>query len=232
MKKVTLLLTAIICIVYFIKAPFSNAQYGSYGSYGSPSYVEQIIIDKFVGRPLETEETYNVTYVDNLDISDYNFSPGQYIFFKIIVKNTSGVKLSNVTIKDTWPLYLEIFQTVGTFDDQTRVLTINAGDLSPDETKTYKLKARVLYANELPQEKNQFCLTNFVSAKSGNAYDEDTASFCINKKSVLTSSYTETKGGQQVKGVKTIPASGSENLILGIFAPLLGYFGFKLRKYN
>jgi uncharacterized repeat protein (TIGR01451 family) len=177
MKKIIVIfLFSILCL---LSSRVVSAQYGPYGPGGAPS----ILIDKMVGKP--TGQTKgglsSLEYVNNLSITDYKFRPGQEIFFQLKIKNTSGQNLNNVVVKDYVPLYLEPVEGPGSFNEGSRIITINAGDFSIDEEKVYVMKIKILSQNKLPADKGLFCLINKADASTNGTYDEDTSQFCIEK---------------------------------------------------
>ena len=192
MKK---LLASIIILASIFQLLTSNvmAQYGEYGE-EQPSF--SLSIDKMVGKPFETKGGFtDQDYVDNLSPSDPRFSPGQEVFFKIKVKNTSDVKLKDVTVKDFLPDFVEPVEGLGSFDSDSREITISAGDIEVDEEKVFFIKAKVLAQDQLPEDKGLICLVNKAQAYDGGASDEDTAQFCIEK---------------EVLGVTAVPSAGPE----------------------
>lgn len=203
---------ALLVIGYWLLVIPVSAQYGQYGQ-PAPSF--SILIDKMVGKPAFNKGATSYDYVDNLSPTDPRFRPGQEIFFKIKVKNTSSVKLTNVTVKDYVPSYLEPIEGPGNWDATSRTITWNAGDFAADEEKVYYIKMQIYPQDKLPADKGLFCLVNKAGAYN-QASDEDTSQFCIEK---------------EVLGVAKVPAAGPEFGILLMAGNLLGLaFGIKLKK--
>lgn len=205
----------VVTTIYFLLATNSYAQYGQYGGPG-PSL--SILIDKMVGKPIDTTKggSTDVEYVDNLSPSDPRFAPGQVVFFRLKVKNTSNTTLTNVTVKDVVPSYLEPVEGPGTYDASTRTITFAVGDFTADQEKVYILKMRVLAQDQLPADKGLFCLVNKAQAYDGGVSDEDTAQLCVEK---------------QVLGVAKVPSAGPEMGLLLISGELLTLgFGVYLKK--
>lgn len=164
-----------------------------YSQYGGTTYSYSILIDKMVAKP-NTDQ-----YVDNLSPSDPRFSPGQDVWFRLKVKNTSNRTLSNVKVRDYVPSYLNPIQGPGNWDSGSRIVSFDAGDFGVDEEKTYYLKMQVYGQNDLPADKGLFCLINKADARNDNAYDDDSSQACIEK---------------TVAGVKKVPSAGPEMGIL------------------
>lgn len=214
MKKIKVV---IITILFLSLVVFNKKVKAQYGQYGQPTPSYSIVIDKMVGKPYQTKGGItNLEYVDNLTPSDPRFAPNQEIYFKIKVKNTSTSDITNVTVKDYVPLYLTPIEGPGTWDQNTRIISWNAGDFQVDEEKVYYIKMKINPQNQLPADKGLFCLVNKVEALSDEAVDDDTAQFCIEK---------------QVTGVKKVPSAGPEMgiLLLSTQFALLGT-GIILKK--
>ncbi len=180
MKKIfAIILFSIFYLLFFVTV---HAQYGPYGPAGAPS----ILVNKMVGKPGGQTKggLSSLEYVDNLSVNDYKFKPGQEIFFQLKVKNTSNQNLDNVTVKDYVPSYLEPIEGPGTYDGNSRIITINAGSFSVDEEKIYVFKMKILSQDKLPADKGLFCLVNKADASTDGTYDDDTSQFCIEKEVV------------------------------------------------
>lgn len=214
MKKIKVV---IITILFLSLVVFNKKVKAQYGQYGPPTPSYSIVVDKMVGKPYQTKGGItNLEYVDNLTPSDPRFAPNQEIYFKIKVKNTSTSDITNVTVKDYVPLYLTPIEGPGTWDQNTRIISWNAGDFQVDEEKVYYIKMKINPQNQLPADKGLFCLVNKVEALSDEAVDDDNAQFCIEK---------------QVTGVKKVPSAGPEMgiLLLSTQFALLGT-GIILKK--
>jgi uncharacterized repeat protein (TIGR01451 family) len=220
MKKITFFAAMIISLAAFIlsgKAVQAD-QYGCNGQYGNTCPPSQtILIDKMVSVPMTgTASATTVSYVDNLSSSDSKFRPGDAVFFRLKVKNTSTTTMTNVTVKDYIPSYIEPIEGAGSYDPNTRILTINAGDFQANEEKIYYFKAQIFPQNQLPADQGIVCIVNRARAYNDTVSSEDTAQFCVEK---------------QVIGTPAVPATGPEFglAIVGLeFAALAA--GVYLRK--
>lgn len=166
------------------------ADTGQYGQYGSTTPNLSILIDKMVAKPgggvQNKGGVVNYEYVDNLSPADVRYKPGNQVMFKLKVKNTSNTSISNVTVKDFVPAYLEPIEGPGTYDSNSRVITFDAGSFAADEEKTYLLKMQLNTQDKMPSDKGLFCLTNKAQAYNGNVSDDDLAQFCVEKEVVGT----------------------------------------------
>jgi len=216
MNKYFSYLTGILILISTFSILNSNviADSGQYGQYGANL---SILIDKMVAKPGGGVQTkggiVNYEYVDNLSPSDIRYKPGNQVIFKLKVKNTSNTSISNVTVKDFVPAYLEPIEEPGTFDSNSRVVTFDAGSFAADEEKTYLLKMQLNSQDKMPADKGLFCLTNKAQAYNGNISDDDVAQFCVEK---------------EVVGTVKAPKAGPE---MGIFMMLgeLGLLGIGLK---
>jgi len=212
MKKFISLLTS-ISMFLLIALPVS-------AQYDSPKTSTAILVDKLVSVPHSTKGgTTDYTYVDNLTVNDYRYSPDAYVFFRIRVKNTSNVQLDNVVVTDNGPQYVQMYADPGTVSGNT--LTINVGSLKAQEEKVYVVKGRVAQHGQLPADQGLICVTNKATATSGSTADDDTAQFCI-EKSVSTS-----KGGVPTK----VPQAGAaDGILITTMASAMAYLGLKFKK--
>ena len=182
-------------VVFFLIALFlflllANRAYGQYGQYGGPAPSQSILIEKFVAKPGSTTD-----FFDNLSPTDPRFSPDQTVNFKLTVKNTSDTTLTNVTVKDFVPDFLQPMSGPGNFDSSSRTISFGAGDFAVNEEKTYFLSMKVVSQNQLPSDKSIVCVVNKGQASNDNVSDDDTSQLCIEK---------------QVVGAVQVPTAGPE----------------------
>ncbi|OGK15117.1 hypothetical protein A2774_01570 [Candidatus Roizmanbacteria bacterium RIFCSPHIGHO2_01_FULL_39_12c] len=188
--------TLLLTISFLLLVSPVSGQYGQYGPYQGPEPGLSIMIDKMVGKPVETKGgSSDSDFVDNLSPSDDRFSPDDEVLFKLKVKNTSEAKLKDVTVKDFLPDFVEPVGGPGTFSDESREITIDAGDLEVDEEKVFIIKVKVLNQDRLPEDQGLMCVVNKSEAFNDSAADEDTAQFCIEK---------------EVLGITEVPSAGPE----------------------
>lgn len=227
MKKTLALLITVTC--YMLQVTSVNAQYGQYGS-PAPSY--SILIDKMVQQyPVSASnqskggiatngnvDCSKVGYVDNLVPADLQsrYKANQYVCFKLRVKNTSNVVFSNVTVKDTLPVYVNAVEGPGSFDATNKVITFDAGSFGPDQEKVFYIKAQLVSSNLMPADKGLFCMINKAQVYAGSAYDDDTAQLCVEK---------------EVVNVTAAPSAGPEMglALMGLQSAMLGA-GVYLKK--
>jgi len=205
-----LFVALVLTLIYFLtNYSIVSAQYGQYGQ---PSPAMTILVDKMVAKPSitkggATNEATGAIYVDNLSASDSRYKAGQTVFFKIRVKNTSNIKLTNVTLKDFIPSYLETIEGPGTYDANSRTITFNAGDFEANQEKIYYLKTQVAGQNNLPSDKGLFCIVNKAQVSNGSVSDEDTSQLCIEK---------------EVVGAPQVPSAGPEMGLVLLMINALG----------
>ncbi|MBP9691077.1 DUF11 domain-containing protein [Candidatus Woesebacteria bacterium] len=201
----------------------TTGQYGQYGQYGggAPSY--SIMVDKMVSTGQKSKGGQAV-YVDNLSPSDPRFAPGTQVQFQIKVKNTSNVTITNVAVQDVLPEYVDAVEGPGDYNPQTRIISWTYPELKSGEEKIERVIVQIKTQADLPADKGLMCMNNKVVTTAGNASDEDTSQFCVEKTVTLT-----TKGGQPVK---TTPEAGAPLLVFGALnlAALAG--GIFLKKRN
>ncbi len=178
MKKILAVFSCFIFIFFF--AHFTYAQYSQYGQ---PTPSLSIVINKMVSVPTEQNinDPSNAQYVDNLSSTDPRFHPGEYIYFKLAVQNTSTISITNVNVYDYLPSYINPVSGPGTYDSNNRTISFHAGDFDAGQEKDYYLKAQVNNQDNLPSDKGLFCLVNKATASNDQVSDNDTAQFCVEK---------------------------------------------------
>lgn len=196
-----------------------SGQYGQYGQYGggAPSY--SIVIDKKVSTGTQTKGGI-VSYVDNYSESDARLSPGAKVYFEVKVKNTSDTTLTNVEVKDIFPDSIDAVEGPGSFDTNSKTISWTYPELKAGEEKTEKIIAQVYDQSRLPADKGLFCLNNKATVRVANAYDEDTAQFCVEKQVSLT------KGGIPKKA----PEAGAPGILLSALSMVSLAGGFYIKK--
>lgn len=216
MKNITIALGLFIVLTAFT-ASSAYAQYGQYGQYQGGSPAQFILIDKQVGKAIQTKGgLQDYDYVDNLTTADTRFKPGQIVAFKLRVKNTSAIVLNDVKVRDFLPSYLEPVEGPGEYNAPNRTITVNVGIMNPGEEKTYFMKMQLASQDKMPADKGIFCLTNKAEAATDKTQDDDTAQFCLEK---------------EVTNVTTVPNTGPELGPLLLGGQLLGLgVGIFLRK--
>ncbi len=180
-----------------------------------------ILVNKKIQNPQTGE------FVDNLNLNDSRFAPGQSVVFQILLTNTGATTILQTKVTDLLPTFITFQAGPGNFDSNTRNLTFTVDNLTSNETRPFTFQARVLDAKDLPDGVTCDPRTkNLVTATTNTGQtSQDTASFCVEKG--LT-----TKGGFPVfppPKVFTTPPTGPELIPLISLLPG-GAFGWFLRK--
>lgn len=215
MKKFIVTILAIVAL--FVSASPAVAD-----SYGGPSETKDILIDKRVGVPYNSQGETRVEYIDNVSTDRHTYRPHDVVFFELRVKNTSTVRLHDVKITDFGPEYFTMFENPG--DVLNNILNLDAGDFGPGEEKAFVIRGRIFHNDSVPT--GTTCIVNRVRAESEGVADEDTAQFCFHK-----GTSPVTKGGVPAPVPETIPSTGAtDSLAILSLASMLGYAGLRLRK--
>lgn len=198
----------------------------TYGG-GTNCPTTKIIIDKTVKNPSTGQ------FVDNLNVNDPKYAPGATVVFTLKVTNTTGDKLTGVTVKDILPAHLTYLNGVNsaTYDNNSKTLTFNAGDFDSGQVKTYTVNAKVADSGQLPQDQGIVCETNQSIVSVNDVQNQDNAAFCIQNPTLGTTTPL-TKGGQPVfpaPKAKATPKTGPEMLTLLALIPS-GLGGLILRR--
>ena len=196
--------------------------YGGYGYENNPqSSGKKISLDKKVKNPT------NDKFFDHLSVNDPKHSADQEIFFQITIKNTGGVELKDIIVKDVVPQYLTLSATDATYDKNTKTYAFKIPTLGVNETKVLDVKGKIASANQLPVDDGIFCLINQAVVTVDDMKVQDNSQFCVQRQVV-----GKTKGGLPVFAAATVkktPDTGAESLAL--FAlPALSAAGVFLRR--
>lgn len=191
-----------------INAQSCTTQYGN-GQYGVECVPIDVTINKQVKNPI------SLIFVENLGPSDDKFSPGAEVHFRLSAHNASSQDWSKVTVRDTLPQYLTFEAGPGTYDKNSKVLTVELENLKVNETREFEFLAKVDESGAFSKDKSLFCVTNHAEVKVDSRTDEDTAQLCIQT---------------QVLGVTTLPVAGFDSLALLIPFAGLGLTGLALIK--
>lgn len=164
----------IFSLLTILAAKTVTADQGGY-FYGGPSFTQNLSVNKTIQNP------QTGSFVDNLGPQDVKFNPEQEVDFKISIKNPGNSDLSNVTIRDVFPSFVDFISGPDkvNWNKDTREVTSDFGGLKAGEVKEIDVKGKVVSKDNLPQDKSLICVSNFVEAKSDSNVDSDTTGLCI-----------------------------------------------------
>jgi uncharacterized repeat protein (TIGR01451 family) len=227
--------TLLIATIAFLAFPSSSfaAQTPNcipiYGGGDSCVQTDPITANKQVQRP------DNDQYVDNLN-NDATFAPGAKVMFKITVANTGNRVVSDITVRDVLPQYVDYVRGEGKYDRNTRTFSFTIDELGSEENRVYFLEGRIVGKNNLPNRGQTSCTINQVTVSFGDNASRDNARLCIaNPNGQTTPNPTRaaaTQGGTTIyppTETKRTPDTGPETLALIGLLPL-GALGFYLKK--
>src|SRR3989344_848331 len=211
----------ILASIYVVSAKLTPVFAGC-GQYGGECPVSsQIVIDKFIKDPnskgLPAGRQGDV-YVDNLNLSNYRFAPGEDMLFKIVVKNTGNVDLTNVQVKDTLPSFTNYVLESGEIRETFREITRSYSLLRSGESQEFYIRVRVKPSSQIAGgitcgDPNAINRVAAWADNQPNTYDS--ASFCIEK---------------TVLGAAIQPQSGAELYIVAAGFLTLAGFGLIGKK--
>jgi uncharacterized repeat protein (TIGR01451 family) len=215
----TLIISAIAATL-FTSSVFAGedcvTQYGG-SQYGTACNPNDLVINKEVQKVGASDSNGNPVYVENLSVNDAHITAGNYMTFKLTIKNNSNQTFDTVEVKDIFPPYMSYVSggPSGTvYDAETRTMTAKLEKVLAGETRTITLAAKVDEEKSFPAGKSNFCVVNTARVSSGNRNDEDTAQVCIKT--------------PDVKGVTTLPKAGFNDIMMILPAALLGLAGLGL----
>src|SRR5258708_2458009 len=151
----TKLITTIALSLIFLILPITAFAAGTDNSGGcQPIYgggetcppATTLSVDKQVKDP-DTGD-----FVDSLALTDPRYTPGDAVPFKITVKNTSGSDISNITVKDVFPQFVDFFSGSGNFDKNSKTLSFTIDKLTSGDAKVFFLSGKVVDKTSLPQD--------------------------------------------------------------------------------
>lgn len=192
---------AFLIVLFILQTDSVYAQY--LPSKGVPT-VSNIVLNKQVKNPS------NGQFVENLNANDYKFLAGQEISFKLEIRNTGQTDLNNVQVKDRLPDQLNFVSGPGKFDQSSRTLNFTIDKLSPGESKTFEIKAKVNDPLTMTT-----CLTNYAEVRVNELFAQDNAVFCIESKILGTTTTELPKTGPTENMLMLLGSTGF--LILGIY---------------
>ena len=199
-----------------VQAQECHTQYGG----GEVCDDGNVSLDKVVWQDKDNQGNTVDAWKDNIDSSDYRFSPGEEVRFELRVKNTGDVKLKRITVRDILPSYLE-YVSGGEYYDSSRTVEWKVYDLEAGDEVTKSFTAR--FVSESHLDTGVTCVTN-----KGEAYvrdgdsDTDTALVCVQK---------GTSERTKILGVTHLPETGPEMpIVTGLVSTLVGIGGLKLLR--
>lgn len=165
------LILALAATLFTFGATTAQAEYVT----PTPAPYSQLNVDKKILNP------QNNNWADNLNVSDFQFLPGQEVKFNIEVRNNGQVKLENIYVEDKFPDFVEFVSGTGNYDKTRHILSWNTDKLEAGEAKNFEIRVKIKNKEHLPMNGSS-CITNFVKAQKDNLYDQDNAVFCFQTK--------------------------------------------------
>lgn len=232
MKYSIFALFAMTAIFFTIPAPARAATTPNcipiYGGGESCIQTEPITVNLQVQHP-ETDQ-----YVDNLSAQQALFDPGEAVSFRIAIRNTGDKVVSDLTITDILPEYIDFVRGDGKFDRNTHSFSFTIDELGSEENRVYFLEGRIANRNSLPNTTQPTCVFNQVAVSFGKNTSQDNARLCIAARTTTPTptKAAATKGGTTIyppTRSKTTPETGPQALALFALIPL-GGLGLWLKK--
>lgn len=184
--KTKLLALSLILSSFIYSAPV-NAQYVG-ATTVQPA--RQVLIDKKILFPKNNQ------FVDNLNIEQHTFLPNQEITFRVSVTNVIQSDLKDLQISDKLPDVVNFVSTsFGNFDASSKTINLKIDSLKVGESKSVEIKTKVKPEKELSG--NVTCQTNLARVTVNNLVDEDTATFCVSKQVLGTTTEMPKTGPAQ-----------------------------------
>ena len=163
-----------------------------------------LAIDKTVENP------QTGSFTNNLLQDEYIFGTAENITFRITITNTTSGNISNIHILDTLPTNLDYVSSDGTFNSQTRTVSIPDATLASKASTSFLLKTKV-NTQPLPGNQSTVCLSNTAQAQTtsffffNNTQSQDAAIFCLKTSAGPTTTPTPINS-QMSSGGTTTPS--------------------------
>lgn len=174
-------------------------------------------------------------YIDNLSATEGLFEPGEAVSFRMQITNTGNRVVSDLTVNNVLPQYIDFVRGDGNFDRNTRTFRFTIDELGSEENRVYFLEGRIANRNSLPNTQQPTCVYNQVTVSFGNNVSQDNARLCIagtNGTNPTPTRAAATKGGTTIYPPTqsgTTPETGPQAFALFALIPLAG-LGLWLKK--
>jgi uncharacterized repeat protein (TIGR01451 family) len=225
MKKLSVLFLSAFAYLLFAGNALANTSCQPiYGGGESCTQTGNILLNKTVQNPS------NGLYVDNLNINDAKYTPGQTVNFNITIRNTENKALSNVEVKDVFPQYVSFVAGPGNFDANTNTLTFEIPNFPANEARTYTIQGKIANAGSFSFANGTTCVVNqsIMNASNGQSA-QDNAQFCIQTATTTTVVTQPSLPVYPAPKIVATPSTGPEILpLLGLIPSAIA--GFILRK--
>jgi len=120
--------------------------------------------------------------VDSLSINDPKYKPGFITTFQITLTNTGNVNISRIKVADIFPQYINFSLGPGNFDNNTKALSFEVDNLTPNESRTFTILGRVADASQIPLGQGVICVVNQATATNmdnASQVSQDNSQLCI-----------------------------------------------------
>jgi len=199
----------------------SSGSYGAYGG-GSSQGGDCLSLDQMVSNPAVTTQ---IEYIDNILPQGAKYKPNQAFYARVKVKNTGRIVAPDVVVTNEIPKCFTYIGGPGSLNKGGNVLTIDIGDLQPQEEHVLYITYKVGDATCFPNQP-VYCATNKMRAVTDVCNPvEDHAQLCVEPQVLGL-----TKGGMPIDLQET-PQAGPANLIFVLAGQIaLGAFGLFLKN--
>lgn len=221
MKKILSILIFLLASMFAVGQAYAEAECQEVFGGGEvcPSEIQHDV-DKKVQLPFSGD------YIENISATGSSkYVAGDLVNFKVIIKNTSNIKLSNIDVTDTLPEFSEFYAGPGNVKTSEGKTTVSfpVKDLEPSKSFEFFITARIVDESKWSSSESVICRKNTVkTVADGKDVRADSAQVCFVRRVLGVS-----KGG--VKGAVVTPPTGPSLLgFIGLF--IMGAGGFFLRR--
>ena len=137
------------------------------------------------------------TFVHTLGTTDPAYKAGNSITFQIKATNNTNQPISQLTITNTLPEFVNYSTSPGKYNPNTRQLTFIGNNVAANQEQKFTIVGRIAAENQLPANQSLVCRNSQVTATTTDGKTaQDTAQFCI-----------QTTGGSVTGGLHITPPS-------------------------
>jgi uncharacterized repeat protein (TIGR01451 family) len=215
MKKLLFSLLLLGALSVFSTKAYADCQ-AVYGG-GQTCTSNNFTINKYVQVPGKGGGNFVPTLLN----TDATYSPSQTINYELIVTNTGNSTIPTLNITDNFPQYVNFVSGAGSYDANSKTLTLTISNLGAGQNQKIDLTAKIDDSKTVPV--GMTCIVNQASATDTNGANSFSSSqACIQNSTAVLPAVT----------VKTTPATGPEMIPLALLFP--GALGgiFLRRKSN
>lgn len=222
MRPVLIVMGMLVLTFLFTKPALADTVCQPIYGGGETCQSSSIVVTKTVVNPQTN------TDVHDLGQNDPMFHGGDIVTFHIVIKNTGNASLSNVKLQDNFPQFITFVDGPGSMIGN--FLNFTSSPLSPSQSQTFTIRAKVVSNDQLPVGNTINCVINQVTATNNDQTSQDSSQFCVQR--LAAGAPTPLPTPQATTPLVTTPATGPSewSLLLPFITGATGIGIHKLTK--